>query len=390
MAAARRRAISGGALIVFGGGLALYQMTSLVLGPAAESRQLWLSVSAPSVGMDDLSEPVLANVDMVLGTHDDAAGRRSLPGAGEPCASAGSAPSAIWHPGRGHQPRLTIMTPMSGAFDWLAVGDVAEEQGADHQVILGGGAARLAAHAAALKARTALVGKVGDDDTGRRVRDALSRLKVDLQWLRSAPSTPTTMWQEPDGLPQQRRVDRGADLGLRLDELPSRTVKASLTVVSGYSLSLEPARSAVLGALTGASARGGRSALLLDAELLWWTNARMTRRVLEPALAVADSVALRAVDAQVLFGPVPTREALRLLAEMGPRLIYLTDSDGSVLLREGGRVHACPAPAGGGPPKDRYAGPAAFWVGLARRVAPAKAAADSIRYAFTARPPRVR
>jgi sugar/nucleoside kinase (ribokinase family) len=282
------------------------------------------------------------------------------------------------------------MTPMSGAFDWLAVGDVAEERGADHQLTVGGGAARLVVHAAVLKARTALVAKVGDDEAGRRVREALLRLKVDVQWLRSAPSAATTVWQEPDGKPEQRRVDRGADLALRLDELPSRAVKTSLTVVSGYSLSMEPARSAVLGALSGAAARGGRAALLLDAELLWWTNARMTRRVLEPALALSHSVALRAVDARVLFGQITNREALRRLAETGPRLVYLVDADGSVLLREGGRVHAYPTPAAGAPPADRYAGPAAFWVGLARNVAPQRAAADSLRYAASARRPRAR
>src|SRR5919201_1272922 len=177
------------------------------------------------------------------------------------------------------------MTPMRGAFDWLAVGDLAEERGADHQLVLGGAAARLTAHAAGLKAHTTLVAKVGDDEAGRRLRDALARLKVDLHWLRETPDLRTKVWHDPDGEPQQRRVERGADLALRLDELPSRDVRAAITVVSGYSLSVEPARSAVLGALTAAGARGGRSALLLEADLLWWTNARMTRRVLEPALA---------------------------------------------------------------------------------------------------------
>src|SRR5205085_8015168 len=66
---------------------------------------------------------------------------------------------------------LTIMTPMSGGFDWLAVGDVAEERvAASGPGILGGGAARLTAHAAALRARTALVAKVGADEAGRRDR----------------------------------------------------------------------------------------------------------------------------------------------------------------------------------------------------------------------------
>src|SRR2546428_13966076 len=116
------------------------------------------------------------------------------------------------------------MTPMSGALDWLAVGDVAEERGTDSSAILGGGAARLVAHAAALRARTALVAKVGEDDAGRRVRDALERLRVDLRLLRDAPDLRTTIWHQPDGEPQLRRLERGADLALRLDELPSISV----------------------------------------------------------------------------------------------------------------------------------------------------------------------
>src|SRR5437868_3409133 len=274
------------------------------------------------------------------------------------------------------------MTPMSGALDWLAVGDVAEERGTESSAILGGGAARLAAHAAVLRARVALVAKVGEDDSGRRVRDALERLKVDLRWLRSGPAMRTTVWHEPDGQLQRRRVERGADLALRLDELPPPSVPAALTVVSGYSLSVEPARSAALGALTMARARSGHSALLLEADLLWWTNARMTRRVLEPALSAADSVALTAADAHALFGPVDGREAVRLIAEMGPRLVYLALADGGVLLRDASRVYAYPADEVA---RDRYAGPAAFWVGLAQKVAPRKAALDSVRYAQSVR-----
>src|SRR5207253_763884 len=87
----------------------------------------------------------------------------------------------------------------------------------------------------------------------------------------------------------------------------------------------------------------------------------------EPALAAVESVALQAADARVLFGSVDSREALRLLAGLGPRLVYLAEQDGSVWLREGGRVHWCPAEASEDAPRDRYAGPAAFRVGAAHR-----------------------
>lgn len=54
--------------MVLAGGLALYQLTSLVLGPAAESRQLPLAISAPPIDLADTSQPVIDNVRVVLGT----------------------------------------------------------------------------------------------------------------------------------------------------------------------------------------------------------------------------------------------------------------------------------------------------------------------------------
>ncbi len=65
-AVASRRALSAGTLLVFGGGLALYQMTSLVLGPAG-SRELHLSLTIPAVE-EELFEPTTSSVNLVLGT----------------------------------------------------------------------------------------------------------------------------------------------------------------------------------------------------------------------------------------------------------------------------------------------------------------------------------
>jgi hypothetical protein len=48
-------------------GLALYQLTSLALGPA-EQRELQLSFDIPAVDIEQLSQPVIDRVDMVLGT----------------------------------------------------------------------------------------------------------------------------------------------------------------------------------------------------------------------------------------------------------------------------------------------------------------------------------
>jgi sugar/nucleoside kinase (ribokinase family) len=233
-----------------------------------------------------------------------------------------------------------------------------------------------------LGARVGVVAKVGSDDAGALVRAALTRLQVDTQWLGTVAGGRTTVWREVPGRPGSRGVDRGADLSLRLDEVPSaRDAPAHLTVVSGYSLSVEPARSAAIGALQSGKARGGKPALQLDAELLWWTNPRMTRKVLEPALGAAHSIALTAADARTLFGPRTTmREAVRELISLGPHLVLLIEDDGSVLLQEGGRAHLLASQKG--TVGDRYAGPAAFWVALARGMPPRRAATLAQRHAL--------
>src|ERR1700682_6146855 len=239
---AGHRFLSAGTLLIAAGGLALYQMTSLVLGPAG-SRELHFSLTVPAVTQDQPSESSTMGNTFSLGTLvrrvAAASVRHARRGARAGACPAVRTTSPIAAPvpvappadrscagstGR-RRHRLTIMTPMGGALDWLAVGDVAEERAAaSGPGILGGGAARLAAHAAALGARTALVAKVGSDEPGRRVRDSLERLRVDLRWLREAPGLRTTIWHQPDGDPQLRRVERGADLALRLDELPPMSV----------------------------------------------------------------------------------------------------------------------------------------------------------------------
>jgi hypothetical protein len=72
---------------------------------------------------------------------------------------------------------------------------------------------------------------------------------------------------------------------------------------------------------------------------------------------------------------------------MGPRTIYAAESDGAVFLKEGARIHHYPALGGQPQPRDRFAGPAAFWLALARGIRPQKAVAESMRYASSVRRP---
>ncbi|MEA2633315.1 MAG: hypothetical protein QOJ33_1683 [Chloroflexota bacterium] len=61
------RVLSAGAMLVFGTGLALFQLTSLLLGPVS-SRQLDFSLTIPTVEGQDLSELAAPTVPVVVGS----------------------------------------------------------------------------------------------------------------------------------------------------------------------------------------------------------------------------------------------------------------------------------------------------------------------------------
>ena len=74
---AGRRALSAGTLLAIGGGLAIYQMTSLVLGPAG-SRELHLTLTIPAVDADESSLSFPSSVNLALGVLAGPASRPSV------------------------------------------------------------------------------------------------------------------------------------------------------------------------------------------------------------------------------------------------------------------------------------------------------------------------
>jgi len=93
------RIVSLGALLVCGAGVALYQLTSLVLGPAG-SRQLDLSLTIPAVEVQDLSEPMASNLNVVVGTRATPAAPavRATRVASSPRGASATPPKASGHP----------------------------------------------------------------------------------------------------------------------------------------------------------------------------------------------------------------------------------------------------------------------------------------------------
>jgi hypothetical protein len=62
------RILSAGTMLVVAAGLALYQLTSLTLGPVSP-RQLDVSLTIPAVEVQDLSERMAPNISFIVGTR---------------------------------------------------------------------------------------------------------------------------------------------------------------------------------------------------------------------------------------------------------------------------------------------------------------------------------
>jgi hypothetical protein len=95
------RVLSAGATFVIGAGLALYQLTSLVLGPVA-NRQLDFSLTIPTVEGQDLSEPLAPAITVVVGT-------RATPAAHSARVSTSRRAASVATPRASSQPRAAVV-----------------------------------------------------------------------------------------------------------------------------------------------------------------------------------------------------------------------------------------------------------------------------------------
>jgi hypothetical protein len=123
-AVASRRGFSAGAVVVLGVGLAVYQLTSLVLGPG--SRQLHLSLAIPAVDVDGLSTPGSSGVRPSIGTQAGLAPAsfvRVMPAPSQPLSGKAAVPLAtatvVSEPGPviAAPPALPVASPVPATHD---------------------------------------------------------------------------------------------------------------------------------------------------------------------------------------------------------------------------------------------------------------------------------
>jgi ribokinase len=207
----------------------------------------------------------------------------------------------------------------------------------------GGSGANTACWAAAAGAVVAMVGRVGDDATGRAAIQSLVDAGVE-PWLAVDASLATGMCIVLIGPDGERTMipDDGANAGLRAGDLPTDLLRAGTAVhVSAYTLLRPATRDAALSAMRLARAAGGSISVdASSAAPLGQAPAGMVRSWLPHGATLFAN----AQEAAVLSGIGDARGAARALADDGLMAVVKAGPDGVYACEPNSSlVRHCPA-----------------------------------------------
>ena len=187
-------------------------------------------------------------------------------------------------------------------------------------------------------AKTAFIGKVGDDAFGRLLKGTLTEAGIDTKGLVMDPEVFTTL----AFVTLDERGDRsfsfarkpGADTQLRWEEVDTAMIDEARVFHFGtLSLTDEPARTATQKALAYAKARG--KLITCDPNLrrpLWKTEAAAREQILW-SLSQADVVKISDEEVEFLWNCAPEEGADKLLTEYGVGLAMVTLGPKGALLK---------------------------------------------------------
>lgn len=192
----------------------------------------------------------------------------------------------------------------------------------------GGAPANFLAALAKYGARTALIAKVGEDAFGRRLRETVSQLGVDVRGLVPAPDVFTTLAFVTFDAHGEREFSfarkPGADMTLRPEEVDLSLVdEARVFHFGSLSLTDEPARSATRTAVAHAKAAGRLITYDPNLRRPLWPDPEEAREQILWGLRQADVVKISGEETAFLFA-CGEEEAARRVLDLGAKLVFVT------------------------------------------------------------------
>jgi len=192
----------------------------------------------------------------------------------------------------------------------------------------GGAPANAAVAAARLGARSAFIGKVGDDAFGHHLVDVMRANGVDTRGIRFDREARTTLAfiAKPDANTQEFVFYRnpGADTRLRPDELDRELLQGTRALHFGsLSLGAEPIRSATWEALNLARQGGALISFDVNYRPSLWESPQQALDQVRSMIPHVDLVKVNEIELELLTGSQESTASRRLL-ELGPRLVVVT------------------------------------------------------------------
>lgn len=193
----------------------------------------------------------------------------------------------------------------------------------------GGAPANFLAALARFGARTAMLGKVGDDTFGRLLVRTLKERGIETRGIRAAKDCFTTL----AFVTLDEKGDRefafarkpGADTRLREDELDLRIIEQTRALHFGtLSLTDEPSRSATYRAVDYAKERGKLISFDPNLREPLWQSMDEAREQMLWGLGRADVVKLSEEEGEFLFGTDAGDTAEKLIRDLGVKLVFVT------------------------------------------------------------------
>jgi fructokinase len=193
----------------------------------------------------------------------------------------------------------------------------------------GGAPANAAVAAARLGARSAFIGKVGDDAFGHHLADVLKQQGVDIRGMRFDEKARTTMAfiAKPDENTSEFIFYRnpGADTLLRADELDRQLLQSTRAFHFGsLSLTDEPSRSAAMEAVRIAHQAGALISFDVNYRPSLWTGPAEAYDRVMAMVPYVNLLKVNEVELALLTGSDDLDVASRTLLQQGPELCVVT------------------------------------------------------------------
>jgi len=178
-------------------------------------------------------------------------------------------------------------------------------------------------------AKTALLGKVGNDAFGRKLIDTLTHMGIETKGLVVDDKAFTTLaFVTLDGMGEREfsfARKPGADTCLTFKELDLTFIdEAKVFHFGSLSLTDEPARTATQKAVEYAKSRGKLISYDPNLREPLWQDLGFAKEQLLWGLAQADVVKISREECEFLFGLSPEESAGHILDQYGVKLVYVT------------------------------------------------------------------